>query len=171
MAWARYAGLLTDGEARYLLDKGGRRQEDAASVYGRAIELRETIYRVLSAFGRRELPSPGDLDALRHAHIAALDRARLVAVGDQARWAWSDEDDALDRMLWPIARSAVELATSEDLARVKECPGATGPCTWLFVDASKPGRRRWCSMAECGSVSKARRQTTRRRVARAQRTS
>ncbi|WP_344746998.1 CGNR zinc finger domain-containing protein [Streptosporangium vulgare] len=33
------------------------------------------------------------------------------------------------------------------------CPS----CYWLFLDTSKNGRRRWCSMTTCGSRDKARR--------------
>ena len=37
--------------------------------------------------------------------------------------------------------------------RCGECPS----CRWLFLDTSRNGRRRWCSMATCGSRIKARR--------------
>jgi predicted RNA-binding Zn ribbon-like protein len=60
-----------------------------------------------------------------------------------------------DRMLWPVARSAVDLMTSADLARVRECDGHD--CGWLFLDTSKAGRRRWCSMAICGNRAKSER--------------
>ena len=59
-------------------------------------------------------------------------------------------------MLWPIVTSAVELLTSPEARRVKVCPGL-GDCGWLFLDTSKSGRRRWCSMEGCGSRSKMRR--------------
>jgi predicted RNA-binding Zn ribbon-like protein len=63
-------------------------------------------------------------------------------------------------------RSAVELLTTGDLRRIKVCENPYG-CGWLFYDGSKNGSRRWCSMEECGGQSKARRQTARRRAARA----
>ena len=101
-----------------------------------------------------------------------MDRARLVPTRGGVAWAWADDDGALDRVLWPVVWSAVELLTSADLGRIKECPGGgEGPCAWLFVDTSKNAIRRWCSMAECGGEAKSRRQTARRRVARASGTS
>lgn len=167
VSWARYAGILSEDEERRLLAKAEQGPEEAAEVYGRAIELREAIYRVFSAFGRRELPVTEDLDTLKRAHLSALEHARLRAVEGGARWEWADGDYSLECVLWPVVESAVGLATSRSLDRVRECPGGESPCTWLFLDKSKGGRRRWCSMAEgCGSVYKARRQTTRRRVAR-----
>jgi predicted RNA-binding Zn ribbon-like protein len=167
VVWARYAGLIRAADERRLLKAAEQRPEEADQVYHRAIGLREAIYRLFSAFGRGGQPSPDDLDEVRMAHISALEHARLVASDGGARWAWPAEDLALERVLWPVVESAVALVTSGELNRVRECPGGTGPCTWLFLDVSKGGRRRWCSMAEgCGGVSKARRQTSRRRASR-----
>jgi predicted RNA-binding Zn ribbon-like protein len=45
------------------------------------------------------------------------------------------------------------LLTQGQLDRLGECPS----CGWLFLDTSKNRRRRWCSMATCGSRDKARR--------------
>ncbi len=52
-----------------------------------------------------------------------------------------------------IAESAFVLLTRGPLDR----PGACPSCGWLFVDTSKNGRRRWCSMATCGARDKSRR--------------
>jgi predicted RNA-binding Zn ribbon-like protein len=65
--------------------------------------------------------------------------------------------------LWPVAASAVELLTSASLERVKVCPDT---CGWLFLDTTKNGRRRWCSMSECGAGAKVRRQAERRQASR-----
>ncbi len=76
---------------------------------------------------------------------------------DGEGWGWVDAGEpALDQMLGPVARSAVELLTSGRRARVRECEGANG-CGWLFIDTSKNGRRRWCDMKVCGNRAKARR--------------
>jgi predicted RNA-binding Zn ribbon-like protein len=64
-----------------------------------------------------------------------------------------------------MARSAVELATTGPLERVKQCAGTSG-CGFLLYDATKNRARRWCSMEECGGQTKASRQTARRRAAR-----
>ncbi|GAA4964325.1 CGNR zinc finger domain-containing protein [Nonomuraea thailandensis] len=37
--------------------------------------------------------------------------------------------------------------------RIRAC----GRCGWLFLDSSRGGRRRWCSMSICGNREKARR--------------
>ena len=54
----------------------------------------------------------------------------------------------------PVAVAALELATSPDRARVGVCAG--DGCGWLFLDQSRNGVRRWCSMESCGNRAKAR---------------
>src|SRR6266851_4063029 len=55
-------------------------------------------------------------------------------------------------------RAAVELLAGDHAAPVKLCGmwEASG-CSWLFVDESRNGSRRWCSMKDCGNRAKARR--------------
>ncbi|MAZ90474.1 MAG: hypothetical protein CMH94_02945 [Oceanicaulis sp.] len=55
---------------------------------------------------------------------------------------------------------AVALLAEDNAVRLKQCDGER--CGWLFLDTSKAGRRRWCDMATCGNVSKARRHAARK---------
>jgi predicted RNA-binding Zn ribbon-like protein len=48
-----------------------------------------------------------------------------------------------------VARDAIDLFTGTAAGRIREC--ASPECALLFVDTSRPGRRRWCSSAACGS--------------------
>ena len=72
-------------------------------------------------------------------------------------------DDGTRRLEYPasgsqalsaIARDAVELFTGKLAARVREC--GADDCFLVFVDASRPGRRRWCAMERCGNRHKVR---------------
>ncbi|GAA4909763.1 putative stress-induced transcription regulator [Stackebrandtia albiflava] len=67
---------------------------------------------------------------------------------------------------WPVhsalavvARDAVE-TFSGDLDRFRMCGGEN--CRLIFVDNSRPGRRRWCSMRRCGNRVKMQARRTRR---------
>jgi predicted RNA-binding Zn ribbon-like protein len=61
-------------------------------------------------------------------------------------------------------RDAVALLTDPArLARVRVCEGAN--CTWLFLDPTKNGSRRWCEMKSCGNRAKASRHRARARAA------
>ena len=150
-----------------LLELATAQSERAASVLARAIRLREALYRMFSALARDAQVAPDDLSILNGALAEAHNRLRLGAAPafDRFGWVWSGADDALDRMLWPIARSAAELLTAPELARVRECAGQ--PCGWLFLDASRNHSRRWCSMAGCGNRAKAKRHYERAKAARA----
>jgi hypothetical protein len=58
-----------------------------------------------------------------------------------------------------LARDAVDLFGGPLAGRVRMCAAAN--CGLLFVDTSRPGRRRWCSMERCGTRTKVRRHRAR----------
>jgi len=51
-----------------------------------------------------------------------------------------------------IARDAIEVATGHLASRIRRCEGVN--CAIPFVDTSRPGTRRWCSMDRCGNRAK-----------------
>jgi predicted RNA-binding Zn ribbon-like protein len=53
------------------------------------------------------------------------------------------DPQALDQLLWPVARDAAVFLTSANLSRLRACGNLR--CRWVFRD----GTRRWCSMAVC----------------------
>jgi predicted RNA-binding Zn ribbon-like protein len=161
VAWSQQAGIVTDHEAQRLMEEAVHRPEAAAAVLDQAITLREGIYRIFSAVaGGRQLAAD-DLALLNAALTEALGHLRVVPSADGFKWAWASEQGALDRMLWPVVRSAAELLTEGELSRVRECAGDV--CGWLFVDTSRNRSRRWCDMQDCGNVAKVRRFRARHR--------
>jgi predicted RNA-binding Zn ribbon-like protein len=64
--------------------------------------------------------------------------------------------DAESQDKTPAARDlAGDLLAGPRLDRVRRC--ANPECGWLFLDDSRAGKRRWCSMQSCGNRAKARR--------------
>lgn len=59
-----------------------------------------------------------------------------------------------------LARDAIDLFTGPLGRRIRVC--ASEDCALLFVDASRPGTRRWCSMERCGNLAKVRGHRARR---------
>ena len=159
--WGRHVGELEPAQVRSLLAEAERRPEAARAALARAIALRAAIYRVFRAVAHGEPWADTDLETLRQAYLDALAEARLTKIGGRVDWRWIDRAEDLDRVTWPVARSAIALLTGPDLDRVKQCPGPTGGCAWLFLDTSKNGSRRWCSMEGCGSQAKMRRRYAR----------
>ncbi len=156
VSWCEQAGLVDGGQARVLMGKAGRGGGEAAKVLGRAIALREAIYRMLMAVVERKEPEANDLGQLNGELARSLGRLRVGTGGDGFEWQWEEGDGPLDQPLGPIARSAADLLTSgERLFHVGQCTGDT--CGWLFIDGSKNHSRRWCDMRDCGNRAKVRR--------------
>jgi len=64
----------------------------------------------------------------------------------------TEENGGADAALYVLARSALRSWTRGDLARLKPC--ANPNCILWFLDTSKNGTRRWCSMQACGNRNK-----------------
>jgi len=160
-AWSEHAGALAEDEAEALRNHAASHPNLAAGTLERAILFRETVYRIFSAIADGGEPGRADLAALNEALRPALSRLEVNSTGDGFAWRWTLDGNDLDGMLWPLARSAADLLTSEDLKRVRQC--ARDGCDWLFVDTSKNHSRRWCSMDLCGSRVKAKRYYQRKR--------
>ena len=58
------------------------------------------------------------------------------------------------QILSTLARDAIDLFASPHAERIRVC--AAHDWGLLFVDASRPGKRRWCSMQWCGDREKKR---------------
>ncbi|MGW4030307.1 CGNR zinc finger domain-containing protein [Streptomyces sp. NPDC004838] len=112
--------------------------------------LRDAVYRLASAraYGRA-LPA-ADVGAVNSAAAQPPPVPRFAADGTRG-WAPGATGGQL---LSAVARDAVDLFTGPYAHRVREC--ATDNCYLIFVDASRPGRRRWCSMERCGNRRKVR---------------
>jgi predicted RNA-binding Zn ribbon-like protein len=63
------------------------------------------------------------------------------------------EEEGLDLPWLTLVRDAEDLFRSPLASRVRVC--AAEGCGWAFLDLSKNGTRRWCSMKLCGNREKA----------------
>jgi predicted RNA-binding Zn ribbon-like protein len=155
LAWGRHAGALTNADAETLVHESSLRPKEAAAVFQRAIRLREAMYHICRAKLSHTQPNEAALLVLNEELRWARGAERLVFEKTRFDWQWSTPDSALDRVLWPIARSAAVLLTQDDLSRLHQCGG--DDCGWIFLDTSRNRGRRWCDMRDCGNVAKIRR--------------
>lgn len=160
--WSRHAGILTERQAKRLLQKGADCPQEAAAVLQRAIVLREAIYAIFAAVAHGRKPAAADLHTLNAALTETLAQSRIVVAQDAFSWEWAGEEDSLGRLLWPVIRSAADLLTSCELDRVGQCADDRG-CGWLFLDTSRNHTRRWCDINACGNRAKAQRHYERKR--------
>jgi predicted RNA-binding Zn ribbon-like protein len=159
LVWARAAGLLGVREAAALGREAQAHPRKAEQALLGARRLREAIFGLVEAAVNERPPPQAALDEVNRAVSVALAGRRLrplPAGGFALGW----EEPAEGDLLWflrPVAASAVEvLATDAAGGRLRMCEQEEA-CSWVFVDESRNGRRRWCSMKDCGNRAKARR--------------
>jgi predicted RNA-binding Zn ribbon-like protein len=121
-----------------------------------ARRLRDALFRAAVARTRGEPCAPGDVEVVNEA-AARPPLAPAIAPGGGRRWAGTPSGAHL---LATVARDAVELLTGPLAHRIRVC--AAEDCHLVYVDTSRPGRRRWCSMEHCGNRHKVRALRTRR---------
>ena len=155
VAWSRHTESVGEAEARRLARLAEDRPREAAGVLGRALAFREALHRTLRALMRARRPERADLLRLNAEIASARGGEVLAPVGGRLRWEWPDAGGRLDSPLWPVSRAAAALLTSGDLSRLRECGGEQ--CGWLFLDRSRNRSRQWCTMGDCGNLSKVRR--------------
>lgn len=134
----RVEGALTVSEARILFDEARR--------------LRDVIGALVEGHHGGRVPEWAifGLNRLLAANASTLQLADsrngptlVVLRGGASPLAW----------LGPVALAAAHLVTAVPRERLRPC--ASSRCGAWFVDTSKGGRRRWCSMATCGNREKA----------------
>jgi predicted RNA-binding Zn ribbon-like protein len=163
--WGERAGVVDAAATDALLRAAEREPGAAEGVFRRAVALREATHRLFAAAARGAEPAAADLELLNAELARGLAHVRLERAAPGYAWGW-EEGAALDRVLWPVARSAAELLTSPELARVGTC--ASESCGWLYLDTSKNHSRRWCDMRDCGNRAKVRRHYRRAREGQAE---
>jgi predicted RNA-binding Zn ribbon-like protein len=147
-------GLIEPTVARKLSVRGG---PACLRIVTRARALREHLFRIVAAVHANEPPPRADLTAI--AAAAGLARAARVLVactsGGLASYRWLRPASA-ETPLHACALAVERLLVMDiDRSRIRKC-GASD-CEVYFLDTSKGGRRRWCSMENCGNREKQRR--------------
>jgi predicted RNA-binding Zn ribbon-like protein len=161
LRWAEEAGILDRADAQRLARRASRRRHEAEAVLEVALSLRETLFRIFDSGRTGNRPPARDLEILNGFLGWALASSRLSLEGEGLQWAWEGLVTTPDGLLWPVIRSAADLLTSEQSARVKKCDSEV--CSWLFIDRRRGGRRRWCDMKSCGNRAKAKRHYRRKK--------
>ena len=133
---------------RWLAQAGlGVRGSVSPADLAAAVRLREAIYGLvlLDPGGRR----PGAAHVVNQMAGPAPLVPELDESGRGAAWA---SGGTVAQALSSVARDAIDLLSGPLIGRVRSCAGPD--CTILFIDTSRPGTRRWCSMEACGNQAK-----------------
>ena len=157
LSWAETRGVIGRAEAQRLRQDAVRRPAAAREALTEALALREALYRAIAAAASGRKPVTADLATI-NAHVAtAFSGAQLRPSRGRLELAFAPHGRSPleEPILTPVVRAAIDLLTSDALARVRLCADAS--CAWLFLDTTRNGTRRWCDMKECGNRNKVRR--------------
>jgi len=152
LSWSVAAGVLSSEQAERFHAEVGSAAGSGPAVLEESRALRASADRFLRPLAHGLSPHESDVRVVHDAVVAALGRAEIVDVVP-LRW----EVDLTSVRGLPSAFAVLlwRLLQFEDLRRLREC--LDDGCGWLFLDRSRNGSRVWCSSADCGNRSRARR--------------
>lgn len=122
-------------------------------VRARHLDDVRDLRRAISALARSHVAGDPAPDGTIAAINAAAAKTPLVPQLDKDRRLGLLRGNA-SQALSTIARDAIDLFASPLADKVRICEA--DDCGLLFVDTSRPGARRWCSMEWCGDRAKKR---------------
>ena len=155
LEWAALVHLLPERILRALARKAHNAPPAAASALARAKELRETLFALVTGIISGSSPPKDTLRLLREHWVAGVKAHELRFDDGQVIAEIRNDAADFDLIAAIIAYRMVEHVLPLPKDRLRICDGSN--CSWLFIDSSKAGRRRWCDMAVCGNAAKSRR--------------
>jgi len=148
LEWAKRAGASAPGEVIDISPLAAERERLMMEIHA----LRDAIYALLLASADR-LPLPANALLILNLWLRSARQSQIFSANGLLEF--NVEPDDLYAPLKRIALDLVETITEERAGKLKlrQCANRHS-CGWLFADTSKNGRRRWCAMETCGTISK-----------------
>jgi predicted RNA-binding Zn ribbon-like protein len=155
LEWAALAQLLPEKVLRTLTRRAQNEPAAAAAALTRAKALREAMFGLLTAIVSGKAPPKGTLALLREHWVAGTDAHELRFSASRVVVDLRSDAGELSLVASMVAYRMVQHVLLQPPDRLRICQGPN--CSWLFIDSSKAGRRRWCDMSVCGNAAKSRR--------------
>jgi len=151
-SFAQQAKLIDMNTADLLLSRTS--ETEGKRVLRDTLTFRELLYCVLHEYANHRAPGAAEVMALNERLARARLHRRFSVRPGRISVIW-DEPLEPDRLLWELAAVVDNLLLQHKPGRFRKC--AASDCGTLFLDVSKTGGRRWCSMANCGNRNKVQR--------------
>ena len=164
MQWVEHARIMPPSDCAHARAALAGHPRRSRRVFARAIEMRELIWTIGTALAEQRPVSAKLLELLSAAHAENLRHAEMKMRSGSYIWVWDPRRDIQAAILGPVTLSVLTLLREKDLLRPRRCAGQD--CGWLFFDATKNNRRRWCDMRVCGNRAKVRAARDRQRQVR-----
>lgn len=153
--WAALVRLLPEKTLRALAEKDRNEPATGATALARAKMLREALFALVTKIISGGAPPKDALVLLREHWIAGVNAHELRFGDGRVSTELRKDASDLDLIASMIGYRMVHYVFPIPKERLRICQGSD--CSWLFIDSSKAGRRRWCDMALCGNIAKSRR--------------
>lgn len=150
--WLVRAGITNEAAVRTASRRWAGRSEGAA-VFQQAVALRRSLRQMADRLVDGKPPSASQMAILNQVLAEGASHRRLVRTGKGVSSTMVPERDSAMQLLVSVAESAAWLLEHGDLRLLRRCENPR--CVLYFYDVTRNGRRRWCSMAGCGSRAKA----------------
>ena len=174
LAWSRRIDIVNPAEAEAVEAVWQGAPDLAEQALRATVEIREATYLVMAqrASGVGAMPAEFEqgqgstFERLMLRWAAASARSMLVPSESGPGVAELRVGTAPALMIPDrLVAAAVELLRTIELRQLRACPVDDSGCGFLFLDRSRNGSRRWCSMEDCGTRAKIRKLSARRRAA------
>lgn len=146
LRWFHAAGLLTGDEVANLERKWGQSAPGRRLVEG-VVMLREKLRKEVVRWEDGQGIHDSVLQELNRLMAEHPMRTRLNQHGKKPSIDFYFEAHSPEDLFAPLAHSAAMLFATASRERVRKCH----QCALHFLDTSRKGTRRWCSMLLCGN--------------------
>lgn len=145
--WLEANNLLRESDAQAL-----QNEELFHSLLGRLHSLRHLCKGILTDLEQQGKPSSHAANQLQK--LVEQVNVRLTLVPSEGNLHLVCEGTTMeDHVLYKIAQSITHSLERVPVDRIRKCEHEQ--CILYFIDTSKSGKRRWCSMETCGNRQKA----------------
>jgi predicted RNA-binding Zn ribbon-like protein len=158
LGWFVEQGVIHREGADRARAKVDTQPDAAAKQLDHVHEVRDALREVAEAIAERRAPRASALNTVNRA-LHARQVIELVPAPDGVNVDHQHVGDPIDDALSRLAEPLVIELTGGHPDRIRVC--ASDTCEWIFYDASRTGRRRWCDMTTCGNRAKAARHRAR----------
>jgi predicted RNA-binding Zn ribbon-like protein len=158
LSWFVARGVIHREGADRAQAKVVTQPEAAAKDLDRVHAVRDALREVAEAIAERRAPRASALTTVNRA-LHARQVIELVPAPDGVHVDHRHVGDPIDDALAHLADPLVTELTGGHPERIRVC--ASDTCGWIFYDASRTARRRWCDMSTCGNRAKAARHRAR----------
>jgi predicted RNA-binding Zn ribbon-like protein len=133
----------------------------AEKVLSRIRTVRAAMRELADATVERRPPDQRQLDEVNRA-LRIPYTYELIRAPDGVSLDHRHDGDPIEGALARLTESLAREVSLGHPERLRVC--ANSDCRWVFSDASRSGRRKWCDMSTCGNRAKVARHRERKRL-------